>query len=92
MEHWYIYYECPKGTTQDTIERARLMQAALAANGPIGRLVQRIGTGDRTTLMEIYEHVEQPERFEAALADALAASGLGSDVQNGRHLERFRDI
>ena len=91
MEHWYVYYECPPEAVNEVVERAQLMQGRLLAkHGTLGRLVQSVGTGNRTTLMEIYENIENPERFSAALADALADSGLAAD--GTRHIERFRDI
>ena len=43
------------------------------------------------TLMEIYEHIDEPERFADALADALAHSGLAVELRNARHVERFKD-
>jgi Domain of unknown function (DUF4936) len=93
MEHWYVYYECPAAAASQIIERARFMQDALrATHGVTGRLVQSIASGTRTTLMEIYEHIEQPERFAAALSDALAHSGLTDEMRDARHIERFTDI
>ncbi len=92
MEHWYVYYECPPETAGEIIKRAQSMQSKLlASHGTVGRLVQSVGTGHRSTLMEIYEHIEQPERFSAALAEALADSGLAA-LQVARHIERFRDV
>ena len=92
MEHWYVYYECPPDAVSEVVKRAQLMQGKLfASHGTVGRLVQSVGTGNRTTLMEIYEHIDQPERFSAALADALADSGLDT-LRDARHIERFRDV
>ena len=93
MEHWYIYYDCPRDSILETIERAQMMQRALGAqHGSAGRLLQRMDGKDRVTLMEIYEHIDEPERFASALADALAYSGLGIELRNARHVERFRDV
>lgn len=87
MEHWYVYYKCPRAALGETIARVRSMQAALAA----GRLVQSKDDGDRTTLMEIYEHIDQPEGFAVALDDAIARSGLPAELRSARHTERFQD-
>ena len=92
MEHWYIYYDCPRDSAHKTIERARVMQQTLGAqNGKAGRLLQRIDGQDRMTLMEIYEHIDEPERFASELDDALAHSGLAIELRNARHVERFKD-
>lgn len=93
MEHWYVYYECPTEAAGEIVERAQLMQhALLTSHGTAGRLVKGMGKGMRTTLMEIYEHIDQPERFSAALADALAHSGLTPEMRAARHTERFIDV
>jgi len=69
-----------------------MMQRALGVtHGSAGRLLQRVDEKDRVTLMEIYEHINEPERFASALADALAHSGLGVELCNARHVERFKD-
>lgn len=92
MEHWYVYYACPPEAVLETIKRAQLMQDRLfASHGAVGRLVQSVGTGNRTTLMEIYEHIDQPERFSVALEEALVDSGLAA-LHDTRHIERFRDV
>ena len=92
MEHWYVYYECPPEAVSEIIKRAQLMQGKLfASHGTVGRLVQSVGTGHRTTLMEIYEHIDHPDRFSAAMEDALADSGLAA-LRDARHIERFRDV
>jgi hypothetical protein len=93
MEHWYVYYECPTAEAAKIVQRARFMQDALrATHGFAGRLVQSIATGSSTTLMEIYEQIDQPERFAAALTDALARSGLSAEIRDARRVERFADV
>ncbi len=92
MEHWYVYYKCPRAVCEETLTRVRSMQGALAARtGTVGRLVQSADGGDPTTLMEIYERIDQAERFTAALDDALAESGLPADLRSARRVERFQD-
>lgn len=94
MEHWYVYYKCSSGSLVRTVQSVRAMQAALAAQcGVHGRLLQRANDdGSSITLMEIYEQIATPERFGAVLDDALAGSGLSSDLRSARHTERFQDI
>jgi hypothetical protein len=93
MEHWYVYYKCPRTLRGETIARVRSMQASLAArSGVMGRLVQRVDADTDTTLMEIYEHIEKTEPFAAALEGALAGSGLAAELSLARHTERFRDL
>lgn len=92
MEHWYIYYDCPQDLCRETIDRVRVMQQKLGAlNGSTGRLLQRVDGKDRVTLMEIYEHIDEPERFASSLAVALAQSGLAIELCKARHIERFVD-
>lgn len=92
MEHWYIYYECPRDSSVETIKCVRMMQQVLGVQlGSAGRLLQRIDGKDRVTLMEIYEQIDDPQRFASALADALAHSGLAVELCNARHVERFTD-
>ncbi len=92
MEHWYVYYKCPGAIRDDAINRVRAMQASLAASsGTGGRLVQSADAGDTATMMEIYEHIDDAERFAAALDDALVRSGLPAELRAARRVERFRD-
>lgn len=92
MEHWYVYYKCPDAARSETIGRVLSMQARLAASsGTNGRLVQSTDDGDPTTLMEIYERIDDAERFAAALDDALARSGLSAELRSARRIERFQD-
>jgi hypothetical protein len=86
---YYIYYR----TAADAARiRAAVgaMQAALGeATGVAGRLLTRVE--DRTTWMEVYEDVADPERFEQALAACVERFGVRSLLQAGseRYVERF---
>ena len=86
---YYIYYR----TAADAARvRAAVtaMQAALAeATGVAGRLLSRVD--DRTTWMEIYADVVDPDRFEQELALAVERFGLRALLAAGaeRHVERF---
>jgi len=86
---YYIYYRSDADASRI---RATVggMQAALAeATGVAGRLLHRVE--DRTTWMEVYEDVGDPERFEQELARAVERFGLRSLLAANaeRHVERF---
>jgi len=86
---YYIYYRT--GADASRIRPAvSAMQTALAeATGVAGRLLSRVD--DRTTWMEVYEDVADPERFERELAACVERFGVRSLLQAGaeRHVERF---
>lgn len=92
MEHWYVYYKLPESARSETIDRVRRMQGALAAQVSDTRLVERTDNGDMLTFMEIYEGIDAPTRFAAALEDALLRSGLPGELRAARRTERFREI
>ncbi len=90
MKHsYYIYYRT--GADASQIRAAvTAMQAELAeATGVAGRLLSRVD--DRTTWMEVYEDVADPDRFEQELAACVERFGMRSLLQAGaaRHVERF---
>ncbi|MGH8683437.1 MAG: DUF4936 family protein [Burkholderiales bacterium] len=90
MKHsYYIYYR-----TAADVARIRAvvtaMQTALAeATGVAGRLLSRVD--DRTTWMEVYADVADPERFERELTACVERFGVRALLQAGaeRHVERF---
>ncbi len=90
MKHsYYIYYRTGVDASR-TRAAVTAMQAALAeATGVAGRLLSRVD--DRTTWMEVYEDVTDPERFERELAACVERFGVRSLLQAGaaRHVERF---
>ncbi len=86
---YYVYY---RSTAAASAVRAAVvsMQVSLAlATGVHGRLLRRVE--DDGTWMEIYEDVADHERFERALAAAVASARLEGLLAPGavRHLERF---
>lgn len=86
---YYIYYRTAADAS-GVRAAVTAMQAALAeATGVAGRLLSRVD--DRTTWMEIYEDVVDPDRFEQELAVAVERFGLRSLLAAGdaRHVERF---
>jgi hypothetical protein len=86
---YYVYYR--SAAAPAAVRTAVVaMQASLArATGVQGRLLRRVE--DDGTWMEIYESVNDPERFERELAAATAGAGLESLLAPGaaRHVERF---
>lgn len=92
MHHCYVYYKISPDLQDETVAKVRRMQRSLAdAIGTQGRLVAREGS-DGVTLMEIYEHIEQPAMFERALAQSLSRSSLSAELRNARRTERFEDV
>jgi hypothetical protein len=86
---YYVYY---RSAAAPASVRAAVgaMQSALAqATGVQGRLLRRVD--DPTTWMEIYEGIDEPERFERELAAAGRTADLQTLLAPGalRHVERF---
>lgn len=93
MEHWFIYYKLPAAELTMVADRVRVMQGALAAaTGVHGRFVRRTDAAEPLTLMEIYERIEDPARFAAALNDAAAHAGLPPTILDARRIERFAEV
>jgi hypothetical protein len=92
MEHWYVYYKLPESARAETIARVRRMQGVLAAEVGDTRLIERTDSGDMLTFMEVYEGIDAPSRFGAALEDAVLRSGLPDELRAARRIERFREI
>ena len=92
MQHWYVYYKVPAERRDETIAQVRrLQERLLESTGIRGRLVER-HSGDSTTLMELYEHLDAGDAFEAALEDALSRSSLSVELRAARRIEVFHDI
>jgi hypothetical protein len=86
---YYIYYRTAADGARVRAAVAA-MQAALAeATGVAGRLLRRVD--DRTTWMEVYEDVADPDGFEQELAACVERFGVRALLQAGaeRHTERF---
>jgi len=92
MEYWYVYYKLPESARAETIVRVRRMQGTLAAQIGDTRLVERTDSGEMLTFMEVYEGVDAPARFAAALEEAVQSSGLSGELRAARRTERFREI
>lgn len=92
MQHWYVYYKLPRGERDATIERVRLVQRQLEQSMRVSaRLLERTEPSETTTMMEVYEDIDQPERFGAALDALVRASGLPDAHVAARRVERFQD-
>tara|TARA_R110002049_G_scaffold157266_4_gene322302 strand:+ start:398 stop:697 length:300 start_codon:yes stop_codon:yes gene_type:complete len=88
---YYIYYRVREPAV--ACERVRAMQTVIAARtGVHGRLMCR--ADDDETLMEVYPTVVDPDAFETALGETLAAHDIEALIAEGagRHVERFRCV
>lgn len=84
---YFIWYRL-EGEPAAARAAVTAMMLDIAADcGVVGRLLVR--ADDATTWMEIYEPVDDPAGFEAALARALARHAVGAHARDGRHVERF---
>ncbi len=70
--HYYVYYRiaAPHAAAARGVIEA-VLRALEDRAGIVGRLLQ--GIDEPLLWMEVYESVRDPERFEATLADLLAA-------------------
>jgi hypothetical protein len=92
VQHWYVYYKLPRSERDATIERIRRVQEQLAQSTRVRtRLLERTEQTETTTMMEVYEDIDQPERFGATLDAVVRASGLPDSHIAARRIERFRD-
>jgi hypothetical protein len=93
MENWYVYYSLPAAQCSSLLPRVQTMQRQLAAaNGVSARLERRVDDGTTPTVMEVYEHVADPELFAAALRLAVDAAEFAPELNAARRLERFEPI
>ena len=92
MQHWYVYYKLPRSERDATIERVRRVQEQIAGSSSARvRLLERTEQADTTTVMEVYEDIDQPERFGAVLDAVVRACGLPESHLAARRIERFQD-
>lgn len=91
MQHWYVYYKLPRAERDAVIERVRRVQAQLAqANRVRMRLLERTEQAETTTVMEVYEDIDEPARFGVEL-DAVVRAHLSQAHVAARRIERFQD-
>lgn len=89
--NYYVYYRVPPGNGERARAEVASLQLELAgATGIGGRLLRR--RDDETTWMEIYEGVEDAQRFEAKLSELVERHGLEALVapNSPRKQEIFR--
>ena len=92
MQHWYVYYKLAHDDRDATIERVRRVQERIAESTSARvRLLERTEQSETTTVMEVYEDIDEPERFGAALDAVVRASGLPASHIATRRIERFQD-
>jgi hypothetical protein len=92
VQHWYVYYKVGHGERDATVERVRRMQQQVAASTGVSvRLLERTERQGTATVMEVYEDIDQPERFGTALEAVVRASGLPDAHIAARRIERFQD-
>ena len=93
MQHWYVYYKVERGERDATIERVRRAQQQIAGSTNVRvRLLERTDQVETTTVMEVYEDIDEPGRFAAALDAVVRAAGLPASHIAARRVERFRDV
>ena len=88
----YIYYKVGAAVAVELAGRVAALQAALAASQRVAaKLKRRPGEQDGLqTWMEVYTDV--PTGFDAALAQAVSASGIDVLITGQRYTEIFVDI
>jgi hypothetical protein len=88
--HYYIYYRIASARAESARRAvAMILERVQCASGVSGRWLQR---DDEPLLwMEVYDGVRDTIAFEAALAEAVVATGLSACLAAGtvRKTERF---
>jgi predicted translin family RNA/ssDNA-binding protein len=93
VEHWYVYYKLAPAERDAMREPVQRLQEQVAReSGARTRLLQRTDQGEAgmTTVMEVYEDIEDAGRFARQLDAAVRAHLPGTHVA-ARRVERFRD-
>jgi quinol monooxygenase YgiN len=82
MNHYYVYYKVAPERVEELRNRVRVLFDSIQKQcGVRGRWMRR--RDDPSTYMEVYEDVQDPAAFEAALAHEATEFGVE------RKLERF---
>ena len=94
MQHWYVYYKLPRREREATLQRVRRLQQRMAQSTKVRvRLLERTDRSepnDVTTVMEVYEDIEDAGGFAAKL-DAVVREHLPEPLVAARRVERFQD-
>jgi hypothetical protein len=92
VQHWYVYYKLTPTERTGLLERVRGMQRQLSQSADVQmRLLERTEGAETTTVMEVYEEIDEPQRFGALLDAAVHAAQLPAAHVAARRVERFRD-
>ena len=89
---YYIYYRVDAAQEAAATTAARkLLDAVHRSTGITGRLLKK--RNEALLWMEIYESISDEAKFEWALAEAAAGSGIAATLQPGsvRHTECFAE-
>jgi hypothetical protein len=93
VQHWFVYYKLDRVTARELEPRVRTMQQDIGATtGVRTRLMRRADGDDATTLLEVYEQVDDPAGFDHALAKAVARADLPAQLVAQRRCERFEEL
>ena len=88
MNHYYIYYRVSEKDALEAETLVRSMMARLGCrSGITGRLLKK--RDEPGLWMEIYENVNDPQRFERLLDQAVDEFDIGMLIDGMRHVECF---
>lgn len=91
MQHWYVYYKLTPAERDALRGSVRSMQEAIARTTPVRvRLLERTEQTETTTMMEVYEGIDDAAAFARAL-DAAVRAHLPAAHAAARRVERFQD-
>ncbi|GAA0492070.1 DUF4936 family protein [Pigmentiphaga sp. GD03639] len=93
MHNLYVYYKLPQARRAEALAPARRVLEAGRARSARAALLARPAADDGVvTWMEVYEDVADVPGLEAALAEAVQASGLAALLLAPRRSEVFVDL
>jgi hypothetical protein len=93
VQHWYVYYKVAPHERDATVALIRRMQERIAGASQVKvRLLERTERAEATTMMEVYEDIDQAATFAATIEDAVRAAGLPAALVAARRTERFQDV
>lgn len=88
LHHYYIYYRVSEYDAAEAETLVRSMLARLACrSGVAGRLLKK--RNEPGLWMEVYEEVNEPERFERLLDQAVDEFDVGMFIDGPRKTECF---
>jgi hypothetical protein len=84
---YYVWYKVAGDACEARAAVTAMMLDLAIECGVVGRLMKR--ANDPATWMEVYEAVDDPAEFEAALREAIERHGAQAFADGGRHVECF---